>query len=37
LGRSTAFEDWPHEYQQRNTYEGESGTVVPKALWPAFG
>jgi acetylornithine deacetylase/succinyl-diaminopimelate desuccinylase-like protein len=26
-----AFEEWAYEYQQRNTYEGESGTVVPKA------
>lgn len=26
-----AFETWAHEYQRRNTYEGESGTVVPKA------
>ena len=26
-----AFEEWAYEYQQRNTYKGESGTVVPKA------
>jgi acetylornithine deacetylase/succinyl-diaminopimelate desuccinylase-like protein len=26
-----AFEAWAYEYQQRNTYEGESGTVIPKA------
>jgi acetylornithine deacetylase/succinyl-diaminopimelate desuccinylase-like protein len=26
-----AFEEWAYEYQQRNTYQGESGTVVPKA------
>ena len=26
-----AFEEWAYEYQQRNTYEAESGTLVPKA------
>src|SRR5215468_8287442 len=26
-----AFEKWAYEYQERNTYKGESGTVVPKA------
>jgi acetylornithine deacetylase/succinyl-diaminopimelate desuccinylase-like protein len=26
-----AFEGWAYEYQQRNTYAGESGTIVPKA------
>ncbi len=26
-----AFEEWAYDYQQRHTYEGESGTVIPKA------
>ena len=26
-----ALERWAHEYQQRNTYRGEHGTIVPKA------
>ncbi len=26
-----AFERWAFEYQQRNTYRGEHGTIVPKA------
>jgi acetylornithine deacetylase/succinyl-diaminopimelate desuccinylase-like protein len=26
-----AFEEWAYAYQQQHTYEGESGTVVPKA------
>jgi acetylornithine deacetylase/succinyl-diaminopimelate desuccinylase-like protein len=26
-----AFEEWAYDYQQRNTYESESGTVIPKA------
>ncbi len=26
-----AFEEWAYEYQQRSTFEGESGTVIPKA------
>ncbi len=26
-----AFEKWAFEYQQRNTYRGEHGTIVPKA------
>lgn len=26
-----AFEEWAYEYQQRNTYKGEHGTIVPKA------
>src|SRR5688572_29096313 len=26
-----AFEKWAFEYQQRNTYKGENGTIVPKA------
>ncbi|CAN5180866.1 hypothetical protein BH18CHL2_BH18CHL2_01230 [soil metagenome] len=27
----SAFETWAYEYQQRNRYEGENGTIVPKA------
>jgi hypothetical protein len=27
-----AFEEWAYEYQARNTYKGESGTVVPNAM-----
>lgn len=26
-----AFEEWAYEYEQRNTYKGESGTIIPKA------
>jgi acetylornithine deacetylase/succinyl-diaminopimelate desuccinylase-like protein len=26
-----AFEKWAYDYQQRNTYRGEMGTIVPKA------
>lgn len=26
-----AFESWAYGYQQRNTYRGENGTIVPKA------
>jgi acetylornithine deacetylase/succinyl-diaminopimelate desuccinylase-like protein len=26
-----AFEKWAYEYQQRNTYTGPTGTIVPKA------
>jgi acetylornithine deacetylase/succinyl-diaminopimelate desuccinylase-like protein len=26
-----AFEEWAYDYQQRNTVESESGTVIPKA------
>jgi acetylornithine deacetylase/succinyl-diaminopimelate desuccinylase-like protein len=26
-----AFEEWAYEYQQRNTYKGPMGTIVPKA------
>ena len=26
-----AFEEWAYEYQQRNTYKGAMGTIVPKA------
>ncbi|OJY44542.1 MAG: hypothetical protein BGP08_14140 [Rhizobiales bacterium 64-17] len=26
-----AFEKWAYEYEQRNTYKGQSGTVIPKA------
>lgn len=26
-----AFERWAYEYQQRNTYRGPTGTIVPKA------
>ncbi|HKY50341.1 MAG TPA: M20/M25/M40 family metallo-hydrolase, partial [Candidatus Limnocylindria bacterium] len=26
-----AFEEWAYDYQQRNTYKGEMGTIVPKA------
>lgn len=26
-----AFERWAYDYQQRNTYEGPTGTIVPKA------
>ena len=26
-----AFEEWALEYQERNTFEAESGTVIPKA------
>jgi acetylornithine deacetylase/succinyl-diaminopimelate desuccinylase-like protein len=26
-----AFEEWAYEYQQRHTFESESGTVIPKA------
>jgi acetylornithine deacetylase/succinyl-diaminopimelate desuccinylase-like protein len=26
-----AFEEWAYEYQQRNTFEAASGTVIPKA------
>jgi acetylornithine deacetylase/succinyl-diaminopimelate desuccinylase-like protein len=26
-----AFEDWAYDYQQRNRYEGPTGTIVPKA------
>lgn len=26
-----AFEQWAYDYQQRNTYKGEHGTIVPKA------
>lgn len=27
----TALEEWAYGYQQRNTYRGEHGTIVPKA------
>ncbi len=26
-----AFEEWAYDYQQRNTYKGPMGTIVPKA------
>ena len=26
-----AFEEWAYEYQQQNTYVGESGTLIPKS------
>lgn len=26
-----AFEEWAYQYEQRNTYKGESGIVIPKA------
>jgi acetylornithine deacetylase/succinyl-diaminopimelate desuccinylase-like protein len=26
-----AFEEWAYDYQQRNTYKGAMGTIVPKA------